>query len=215
VEKPAASPQAKPRPADVPAAPIVIEKSGLEDDQGFVDAPKRVGGLFKRWRYLSPEVRQAIDRARVKSGRWKYIIIHNSGTRQGNARIFDNYHRRVRKMQNGMAYHFVIGNGRSSGNGQIEIGSRWTKQINGGHVASDYLNNIAIGICLVGDLNRDLPTKAQLEALNELITYLRGRVGKIKGRPAIVKGHKEINPKPTDCPGDRFDLRWLRRNFGK
>ena len=109
---------------------------------------------------------------------------HHSQQRNqaGNARIFDTYHRRVRKMQNGLAYHFVIGNGSSSGNGEIEIGPRWTKQLNGGHVASDYLNNIAIGVCLVGDLNRDQPTKAQLGALDELITYLRDRVGKIKGR---------------------------------
>lgn len=150
----------------------------------------------------------------MKKGRWKYIIIHNSGTRQGNARIFDNYHRRVRKMQNGLAYHFVIGNGTSSGDGEIEIGPRWTKQINGGHVASDYLNNIAIGICLVGDLNRDQPTKAQVAAIDELVTYLRSRVGKIKGKPAIVVPHKRINPKPTDCPGDRFPYTWLKQKFG-
>lgn len=195
-------------------APILIEKSGLEEDQGLEPATKSTGGWFKRWRYLTPSVRRAIDQAKVRKGRWKYIIVHNSGTRQGNARIFDTYHRRVRRMQNGLAYHFVIGNGRSSGNGEIEIGPRWTRQINGGHVASDYLNNIALGICLVGDLNRDLPTKAQLEALDELITYLRGRVGKIKGRPAIVLPHKKINPKPTDCPGDRFPYSWLQRRFG-
>jgi hypothetical protein len=195
-------------------APILIEKSGLEEDQGLEPATKSTGGWFKRWRYLTPSIRRAIDQAKVRKGRWKYIIVHNSGTRQGNARIFDTYHRRVRRMQNGLAYHFVIGNGRSSGNGEIEIGPRWTRQINGGHVASDYLNNIALGICLVGDLNRDLPTKAQLEALDELITYLRGRVGKIKGRPAIVLPHKKINPKPTDCPGDRFPYSWLQRRFG-
>ena len=195
-------------------APILIEKSGLEEDQGLEPATKSTGGWFKRWRYLTPSIRRAIDQAKVRKGRWKYIIVHNSGTRQGNARIFDTYHRRVRRMQNGLAYHFVIGNGRSSGNGEIEIGPRWTRQLNGGHVASDYLNNIALGICLVGDLNRDLPTKAQLEALDELITYLRGRVGKIKGRPAIVLPHKKINPKPTDCPGDRFPYSWLQRRFG-
>ena len=195
-------------------APILIEKSGLEEDQGLEPAPRRGGGWFKRWRYLTPGVRRAIDRARVKKGRWKYIIIHNSGTRQGNARIFNTYHLRVRKMQNGLAYHFVIGNGTSSGNGEIEVGPRWTKQLNGGHVASDYLNNIAIGICLVGDLNRDLPTKAQLGALDELITYLRDRVGKIKGRRAVVAPHKKINPRPTDCPGDRFPYGWLQRRFG-
>lgn len=220
--KPASTP--KPTPPQVPqgktpsgiplSAPIVIEKSGLEEDQGDEPAPKNTGGWFKRWRYLTPAVRKAIDQARVKKGRWKYIIVHNSGTRQGNARIFENYHRRVRKMQNGLAYHFVIGNGTSSGDGQIEIGPRWTNQINGGHVASDYLNNIAIGICLVGDLNRDQPTKAELAALDELISYLRGRVGKIKGKPAIVVPHKKINPKPTDCPGDRFPYGWLKGKFG-
>jgi outer membrane biosynthesis protein TonB len=196
-------------------APILIEKSGLQDEAGFEPPPASVfGGFMKRWRYLSPAVRKAIDNAKVRKGRWKYIIVHNSGTRQGNARIFDNYHRRVRKMENGLAYHFVIGNGASSGNGQIEIGQRWTRQINGGHVASNYLNDISIGICLVGDLNRDLPTKAQLEALDELCSYLRNRVGKVKGKSAIVKGHKEINPKPTDCPGDRFPLSFLRKRFG-
>lgn len=215
------TPLTTPKPAakDVPSAPITIEKSGLEKDQGLQPVPEteRRGffGLFggPRYRYLTRSVRSEIDRAPVKRGRWQYIIVHNSGTRQGNARIFENYHRKVRKMKNGLAYHFVIGNGKSSGNGEIEIGSRWTRQINGGHVASDYLNNISIGICLVGDYNRDKPTDAQLAALDELIRYLRGRVGKTKGRSSIVKAHREINPKPTDCPGNRFPYRWLHRKF--
>lgn len=230
--KPAPTPSSSPSPAAVPAAspaqiphgktpmgtpleaPIHVEKSGLEETRGMEPPPKfQFGGFFKRYRYLTPAVRKAIDQAPVQRGRWKYIVVHNSGTRQGNARIFDVYHRRVRKMPNGLAYHFVIGNGSSSGNGEVEIGDRWTRQINGGHVASDYLNDIALGICLVGDLNRDKPTPQQLDALDELITYLRARVGKIKGKAAIVKGHKEINPKPTDCPGDRFDLGWLRQRF--
>ena len=220
LEKPTPTPKVQIPKGKTPSgqkldAPILIEKSGLQDEAGFEPPPASVfGGFMKRWRYLSPAVRKAIDNAKIRKGRWKYIIIHNSGTRQGNARIFDNYHRRVRKMENGLAYHFVIGNGASSGNGQIEIGPRWTRQINGGHVASNYLNDISIGICLVGDLNRDLPTKAQLEALDELCSYLRNRVGKVKGKAAIVKGHKEINPKPTDCPGDRFPLSFLRKRFG-
>jgi len=212
--KSAQQPTKKP-PTNTTSAPIRIEKSGLQEEQGYEPPKKGFGsGPFKRWRYLTPAVRKAIDNAKVQRGRWKYIVIHNSATRQGNARIFDNYHRRVRKMQNGLAYHFVIGNGNSSGDGQIEIGERWTRQINGGHVASNYLNNIAIGICLVGDLNRDQPTAAQMQALDELVTYLRQRVGKVKGRSAIVKGHKEINPKPTDCPGRRFPLSFLRKRFG-
>jgi N-acetylmuramoyl-L-alanine amidase len=189
---------------------IVVQKSGAEGEKDLVQAPSG-GGV--RWQYLTPAVRKAIDDARVARNRWKYIIVHNSGTRQGNARIFDYYHRYVRRMPNGLAYHFVIGNGTSSGNGQVEIGNRWVRQLNGGHVHSDYLNYISIGICLVGDFNRDLPTKAEYEALDELIRYLRRRVGKVDGRYSTVRGHKEINPRPTDCPGSRFPLDWLHRSF--
>jgi N-acetylmuramoyl-L-alanine amidase len=190
---------------------IVVQKSGAEEEKDLV--PPTGGESGVRWQYLTPAVRKAIDDARVARNRWKYVIVHNSGTRQGNARIFDYYHRHIRKMPNGLAYHFVIGNGTSSGNGQIEIGNRWTRQLNGGHVHSDYLNYISIGICLVGDFNRDLPTKAEYEALDELIRYLRRRVGKVDGKYSIVRGHKEINPRPTDCPGNRFPLYWLHRSF--
>ncbi len=206
-----------------PSAPITIEKSGVETSQGLEPVPAQQSprhgwdwlfGPRKSYTYLSPSVRAAIDRAAVRRGRWKYIVVHNSGTREGNARIFDIYHLRVRHMKNGLAYHFVIGDGHGSGDGTVEIGHRWTAQLNGGHVASDYLNDIALGICLVGDFNRDLPTKAQIGALDELVGYLRDRVGKSQGRKAIVHAHKEINPKPTDCPGDRFPYSWLHARFG-
>ena len=206
-----------------PSAPITIEKSGVEPDQGLEPAPpppaapeglwSRLFGSRKSYTYLSSATRAAIDRAHVRKGRWKYIIVHNSGTREGNARVFDIYHLRVRHMQNGLAYHFVIGDGHGSGDGQVETGNRWTRQINGGHVASDYLNDIALGICLVGDYNRDQPTKAQIGALEELVSYLRNRVGKSQGRQAIVHAHKEINPRPTDCPGDHFPYGWLHAKF--
>lgn len=203
----------RPKKESVQDAEVTIEKSGRQEDEGFLPAPSQKRGFGRRWTYLSDSVRRAIDQAPVRKGRWKYIIIHNSATRQGNAAIFDNYHRRVRKMENGMAYHFVIGNGSSSGNGQVEVGSRWTRQINGGHVASDYLNDISLGICLVGDYDRDLPTAQQMAALKELLTYLRARVGKIKGQYSQVRGHREINPKPTTCPGKRFPIGVVRREY--
>lgn len=209
-------------------ASITIEKSGILADQGLQPMPTPLPHKTTGWwifsheettdysyRYLTPAIRRAIDRAPVRRGRWKYIVVHNSGSRVGNAHIFDVYHRRVRHMVNGLAYHFVIGNGHGSGNGQIEVGHRWTAQLNGGHVASDYLNDIALGICLVGDYNRDVPNKAQLTALNELITYLRYRVGRVQGKESIVKAHKEINPRPTDCPGRYFPYRWLHREFDR
>lgn len=221
---PTPTPQVTPTPSSGYQAPVVIQKSGYEGETQMepTPTPEPHKGLFSwlfgpepTYHYLNRSIRSAIDKAPVQQRRWRYIVVHNSGSRQGNAKIFDYYHRHTRKMPNGLAYHFVIGNGSSSGNGEIEIGSRWSRQINGGHVHSDYLNNIALGICLVGDYNRDVPTKAQLESLDELIRYLRKRVGKIDRKVAIVKPHKEINPPqwPTDCPGDHFPIRWLHQQY--
>jgi N-acetylmuramoyl-L-alanine amidase len=199
---------------------VSIEKSGFLGDQGYepppTPAPRRDWWPWSRpevtYRYLSNSVRREIDRAPVMRRRWQFIVVHNSGTRQGSARIFDYYHRRVRRMQNGLAYHFVIGNGTSTGDGEIEVGDRWRRQINGGHVHSDYLNNIALGICLVGDFNRDQPTRRQLDACEELINYLRKRCGKIDAHYAVVRPHRDVNPPQwaTDCPGDAFPYSWFR-----
>jgi hypothetical protein len=203
---------------------VLIEKSGFEKEEEMAPSPtpeQRHRFLFFSWGgkssagypHLSRSVRAAIDRAPVLRRRWQYIVVHNSGTRQGNARIFDYYHRHVRRMTNGLAYHFVIGNGTSSGDGEIEVGDRWTRQINGGHVHSDYLNNIALGICLVGDFNRDQPTGTQLAACEELIRYLQKRCGEVNGHYPIVRPHRDMNPPrwPTDCPGDDFPYSWFRR----
>jgi hypothetical protein len=218
-------PRPAPRPSPRPPPPqtslpsdITVEKSGLEQEQGLEPPPppppvKRSWWPFSRqpanYRYLTAANIDAIRRAPVQRNRWKFIIVHNSGTRQGNARVFDYYHRHVRRMKNGLAYHFVIGNGTSTRNGQIEIGDRWIKQMRGGHVHSDYMNNIGLGICLVGDFNRDQPTRAQLEACEELIKYLQERCGaKMQVRP-----HREVNPPrwATDCPGDVFPYGWFAR----
>jgi hypothetical protein len=226
--KPKPEPEATPKPRQtilftpVPTAtpphapvnaPVVIEKSGFEEQRSYQPAPP--AGWFEHWKFLTKNVRNEIDRAPVLSRRWRYIVVHNSGTRQGNAKAFDYYHLHVRKMPNGLAYHFVIGNGTSTGDGEIEIGNRWKRQINGGHVHSDYLNNIALGICLVGDFNRDKPTKNQIDSCDELIRYLRQRVGKINGQQAIVKPHREINPPrwPTDCPGTHFPYDWIHSRY--
>jgi N-acetylmuramoyl-L-alanine amidase len=214
---PAPEPATVASPVTEEPAQLTIEKTGYERPRGFWSrllgrGRSASGGGY---RYLTRAVRAEIDRAPAdrRNPRWQMIVVHNSGTRQGNARVFDYYHRHVRHMQNGLAYHFVIGNGTSSGNGQIEVGDRWRRQINGGHVHSDNLNNIALGICLVGDFNRDQPTRAQLDCCEELIRYLRQRCGKIGNRYMVVKPHREVNPPrwATDCPGDAFPYTWFRR----
>ena len=149
--------------------------------------------------FITP-VKTLIDSAKPKLRDWEYIVVHHSGTSGGNARIFDAYHKQ-RGMENGMAYHFVIGNGSDSGDGQIEVGQRWLKQIQGGHLASESLNEIAIGICLVGDFSNHRPDPRQTAALIELVQYLR----KLQPDSRLkFRLHREINTKPTECPGKLF-----------
>jgi hypothetical protein len=223
VPKPPVPPVQPVQPAPSPRANIVVRDSGVSKADDDEEPPQKEESVWSRifsggggnYTYLTPAIRRAIDRAPVTKGRWRNIVVHNSGTRQGNAAAFEHYHRYVRRMPNGLAYHFVIGNGTSSKDGAIEIGNRWHHQIQGGHVHSDYLNNISIGICLVGDFNNDNPTAKQKEALVELIKYLRRRVGRVGGQQAVVWAHKNINPPrwPTDCPGRKFPVNWLERMF--
>ena len=158
---------------------------------------------------LPPLVKQKLDAQRVVKGKWRYIVIHHSASTSGSAKSMDYYHRFRRHMENGLAYHFVIGNGRGMKDGEIAIGSRWTRQIKGGHLASARLNEISIGICLVGNFENSRPTPQQLKSLYALVNYLENRC---QTRADAVKLHRQINTKPTACPGRLFPGQALLEN---
>ena len=144
-----------------------------------------------------------INRPRIRRNRWKHIVVHHSADSNNSIRGMEHYHRRVRRMENGLAYHFVIGNGVKTTDGKIYIGDRWKRQIRGGHLASTALNEVAIGICLIGNFEKTLPTAKQRTSLKTLVSHLRKRTGVPFSQ---VRTHRHINPKPTICPGRRFNL---------
>lgn len=138
---------------------------------------------------------------------WKYIVIHHSATKQGNAGIFDNYHRNQKRMKEGLAYHFVIGNGTKSKDGEIEIGNRWKKQIAGEHCWNTKMNQESIGICLVGNFDESKPTPKQIESLINLISNLQ----KQYHTPSdMILSHKDVDKKRTDCPGKYFPAKEIK-----
>jgi len=138
----------------------------------------------------------------VRENKWKHIVLHHSATDKGNAAKFDKHHRKTRKWKHGLAYHFVIGNGNGSGVGEIEVGSRWTKQIHGAHTANRDINRVGIGICLVGNFEvNNEPAYGQFEALASLVNYLSKRYNIPKSN--IVR-HNQIVQKYTACPGKNF-----------
>ncbi len=158
---------------------------------------------------FTQNVRDNTSMLKIVPGRWKMIICHHSALAKGNAAKYDKDHRK-RGMENGLAYHFVIGNGVDSGDGEIEIGSRWMKQIKGGHVRDDTINEVAIGICLVGNLEEKALTENQIAALTELLTYLRNEA---VGTSVEFKVHCEADPNHTQCPGKFFPTGAMRSLF--
>ena len=159
---------------------------------------------------LGSPLPKELNRIRVEPGKWKYIVIHHSASPNASVKGMDYYHRVERHMENGLAYHFVIGNGHSMKDGEIAVGHRWSAQLDGGHLASEALNRKAVGICLVGNYDEDRPTRKQLESLHALVEHLlaRCRLG-----PEAVKTHQQINPIYTRCPGRNFPTKTFMKEL--
>lgn len=141
-----------------------------------------------------------------KSKKWVRIMIHHTGTPQGNFEAFDKAHRR-RGMENGLAYHFLIGNGKKMKDGEIIMSKRWKEQLDGGHTQIKYLNATSIGICLVGNFQNQRPTSTQLKQLTALCRFLMARCGiseaNITTHKVAYEAYKKLG---TQCPGKYFDL---------
>ncbi|HXE51863.1 MAG TPA: peptidoglycan recognition family protein, partial [Tepidisphaeraceae bacterium] len=180
-EKPAPSPALPP----VAVAPHVRQPVRPEPSQGSIPAA---------W----------IPRA--QPNQWYWIVIHHSATPDGGAARFNKMHQA--KGWDELGYHFVIGNGTDTRDGQIEVGPRWPKQKWGAHdkTPGNEYNLHGIGICLVGNFDVTHPTQAQIKSLERLVTYLM----KTYHIPADhVLGHGET--KPTDCPGRYMNVAMIRR----
>lgn len=155
------------------------------------------------------KVRAETARITVRRDNWKRIVVHHSAIKYGNAAVYGRAHQK-RGMKNGLAYHFVIGNGIDSGDGEIEVGPRWTKQLLGGHVKSYQLNLTAIGICLVGNFQATHPTQRQLSAFTQLMDWLRSDV--VPGAKNFA-GHRDLRGEQTICPGKNFPLAAMHARY--
>jgi hypothetical protein len=107
--------------------------------------------------------------APVQPGRWKYVFIHDSTTDGGSAATLG-------ESAEGLADHFVIGNGDGCGDGELQIAQRWHRQKEPGKVEGrTRLRPDCVTICLIGDFSRSLPTSTQMLRLKQLVTALQAR----------------------------------------
>lgn len=153
---------------------------------------------------LPSAIQQSIATAPVKARRWRYIVIHHAAVDEGTMQSLDRYHREQRHMENGLAYHFLIGNGNGLGEGAIGVGNRWKQQLDGGHLHSAAQNQMALGICLIGNFDQDRPTEKQMQSLEALTRALMKRC---QLSASAVKTHQQINVVSTRCPGKYFPTR--------
>ena len=156
----------------------------------------------------------------IRKGLWKAIIVHHSATAKSTPESMDRYHRDQLGWQNGLGYHFVIGNGVNYPDGKVYVGMRWKEQMHGAHCRtgagrycgrwyrSGHFNDHGIGICLIGNFEKTQPTAAQLKSLSELLAFLCDRTGI---SPDEIYGHGEVTHK-TACPGKNLDIRAIRRS---
>jgi hypothetical protein len=112
-------------------------------------------------------------------------------------RRIENYHRNGRKWC-AIGYHYLIGK-----DGRVYEGRPASLQ--GAHVLSENENNI--GISMMGDFDRKLPSPRQLAALKAFLEDTRDRFRVARNR---VYGHRDLNR--SVCPGDAL-YAWLRKTY--
>ena len=131
--------------------------------------------------------------------KWKYIVVHHSASPSGSADAFDYFHRVKRGWEGGLGYHFVIGNGHGSGDGQVEVGHRWLYQSHGAHAGQVEYNQRGIGVCLVGNFEEDYPSPQQMANLVALIRELQ-QLCDVPSENVVLHSHI----RDTECPGRNF-----------
>jgi len=143
---------------------------------------------------------------------WKYIVIHHTATPRGSVESIHREHLARRDANGnpwrGIGYHFVIGNGNGMADGQIEPTFRWRDQLPGAHAGDAIHNQQGVGICLVGNFEKQPPTQAQMQSLaslSECLTEAYDIAGK------NIKRHRDV--KSTACPGRLFPMRELTRRL--
>ncbi len=151
------------------------------------------------------------------AGQWQAIVIHHSATPAGDSITLNRQH--TASGLSGLGYHFVIGNGQGLGDGLVEVGYRWNRQLAGAHVAAasaadlrkgidrtslstadaDQYNRHSIGICLIGNGNRREFTDRQI---HELVTIVRALQAQFGIPSSAVYLHSDLSK--VESPGKFF-----------
>jgi len=142
------------------------------------------------------------------TGHWTHIVIHHTATFEGDADTINQIHLN-RGWRNGLGYHFLIDNGTEGHeDGEIEIGHRWNRQMNGAHAKKANMNKVGIGVALVGNFSQSQVSERQQKALVYLVKILQQHYGIPNSR---VLSHRGVLGAATECPGTHFPWEKFKR----
>jgi N-acetylmuramoyl-L-alanine amidase len=147
----------------------------------------------------------------------RYIVVHTSASRLRNvdAKEIDRWHKK--NGWKGIGYHYVILDARHDTKAEATVEKGRPAGEQGAHVAG--INHMAVGICCVGDGDKEAFTPKQMARLIELIHELRKKHGVPVER---VIGHREVNVlikkglvaekyrTGKTCPGNRVSMDEIR-----
>jgi hypothetical protein len=146
------------------------------NEYGFYDSEKNPEG----WRRYDGDLTEV----------YNTVVIHHSGSQSSDDRrsLLDiQLTHRINRGWADIGYHYVVGK-----NGDIYEGR--DLHVRGTHV-EDY-NTGSVGVCLLGDFDRESPTNAQIGTAIGLVQWL-ARLLKL----THLAGHRNFNP-TTQCPGN-------------
>ena len=153
----------------------------------------------------------------IRANSWRWIVIHHSATGTGGAAAFDRIHKA--KHWDELGYHFVVGNGTDTRDGQVEVGPRWRKQKWGAHAKTpdNRYNDYGIGVCLVGNFDVSRPSWKQIDACAKLVAHLQQTYNIPAER---VIGHQMVKNfdrggTSTECPGRNLNVAQIRQLSGQ
>ena len=137
-------------------------------------------------------------------------MIHHSGQPAGDAASLRELH--MSWGLQGLGHHFVVGNGRGMGAGDVYVGERWINQQPGAHTVGangDAHNQRSVGICLVGNGDRRPFADEQIESVISLVRRLQRELGIPADRVFL---HNDVAAETTS-PGRFFPVARLREQL--
>lgn len=146
--------------------------------------------------------------------RWNYIVIHHSAGSYGNIKHLQDIHdqRQSKEPIHAISYHYIIGNGNGMEDGKVGSDLRKKYNLWGVHVTNNNWdrNFRGLGICLIGNLDKQQLTSKQYESLLNLTIEL---MKEYDISFENVGFHGKLDGESTRCPGKFFPIEKFKKDL--